>query len=73
MDAKGVSRHGFALNVAPQMEYFEGIVACGIAGYPLTSLEDLLPNPPDMQTVKNIFQKTFCETFGFDAKQQTIV
>jgi lipoyl(octanoyl) transferase len=26
------SRHGFALNVAPQMEYWQGIVACGLAG-----------------------------------------
>ncbi|MFN8461566.1 MAG: hypothetical protein U0X93_07335 [Anaerolineales bacterium] len=27
VDAHGVSRHGFALNVNPDMEYWEGIIA----------------------------------------------
>ncbi|MCA1749171.1 MAG: lipoyl(octanoyl) transferase LipB [Parasphingopyxis sp.] len=36
-----VSFHGMAINVAPDLSHFEGIVPCGIAEYPVTSLQRL--------------------------------
>lgn len=36
-----VTFHGLALNVAPDLEHFSGIVPCGIGAYPVTSLADL--------------------------------
>jgi lipoyl(octanoyl) transferase len=36
-----VTAHGFAVNVAPNLTHFGGIVPCGIAEYPVTSLADL--------------------------------
>ena len=36
-----VTCHGFAVNVAPDLSHFNGIVPCGIAEYPVTSLADL--------------------------------
>jgi len=36
-----VSFHGFSLNVAPDLEHFSGIVPCGLAEYPVTSLAAL--------------------------------
>lgn len=36
-----VSFHGFAINVAPDLSHFGGIVPCGIADYSVTSLEKL--------------------------------
>ena len=36
-----VTCHGFAVNVAPDLSHFGGIVPCGIAEYPATSLADL--------------------------------
>lgn len=36
-----VSFHGFALNVDPDLSHFGGIVPCGIAEYPVTSLAAL--------------------------------
>ncbi|MEP7350056.1 MAG: lipoyl(octanoyl) transferase LipB [Sphingorhabdus sp.] len=36
-----VSCHGFAVNVSPDLSHFDGIVPCGIAEYPVTSLADL--------------------------------
>ena len=51
VDAHGITRHGFALNVTPDMSYWDGIIACGLEGLPVTSLARLLPNPPSMQQV----------------------
>ena len=36
-----VSFHGFSLNVVPDLEHFSGIVPCGLAEYPVTSLSAL--------------------------------
>ncbi len=36
-----VTAHGFAVNIAPDLSHFGGIVPCGIAEYPVTSLADL--------------------------------
>jgi lipoyl(octanoyl) transferase len=36
-----VTAHGFAVNVAPDLSHFGGIVPCGIAAFPVTSLADL--------------------------------
>lgn len=38
---KWVTAHGFAVNVSPDLSHFSGIVPCGIADYPVTSLADL--------------------------------
>jgi len=39
--SKWVTTHGIALNVAPDLRHFDGIVPCGIADRGVTSLEDL--------------------------------
>jgi lipoyl synthase len=36
--SRGRSMHGFALNVATDLSWFDHIVPCGIAGYPVTSM-----------------------------------
>lgn len=36
-----VTLHGFALNIAPDLSHFSGIVPCGIAEFPVTSLAAL--------------------------------
>ena len=37
--AKGVTMHGFALNVNPELSYFDRIIPCGIADAQVTSME----------------------------------
>jgi len=64
VDARGVSRHGFALNVNPDMEYWEGIIACGLQDEPVVALADLSENPPTMERVKREVVKAFEEVFG---------
>jgi lipoate-protein ligase B len=66
VDARGVTRHGFALNVNPDMTYWDGIIACGLAGEPVVSLEDLLLPPPAMERVKQEVVLAFGEVFGYE-------
>lgn len=65
VDARGVSRHGFALNVDPDMSYWDGIVACGLADEPVAALADLLDPLPGMDRVKGEIASAFGESFGF--------
>jgi lipoyl(octanoyl) transferase len=36
-----VSYHGFSVNLAPELSHFSGIVPCGIAEFPVTSLDEM--------------------------------
>jgi lipoyl(octanoyl) transferase len=68
VDARGVSRHGFALNVNPDMDYWEGIIACGLQGEPIVSIADLLESPPSMERVKRDVAIAFSEVFDLEVK-----
>jgi len=68
VDARGVTRHGFALNVNPDMSYWDGIVACGLAGEPVVSLADLLDPVPAMEQVKQEVVSAFGEVFEYKAQ-----
>ena len=63
VDARGVSRHGFALNVNPDMDYWDGIIACGLQDEPIVSLADLFPEPPSMEQVRQEVITAFEEVF----------
>ncbi len=62
VDVHGISRHGFALNVNPDMEYWDGIIACGLSE-PVVSLADLLSPVPTMEDVKEKIKSAFREVF----------
>ncbi len=64
--AQGVSQHGFALNVAPDMEYWEGIVACDLPETPMVSLANLLDPAPTMEQVTEAIVKEFGNVFQLD-------
>jgi lipoate-protein ligase B len=66
VDSNGVTRHGFALNVNPRMDYFEGIIPCGIADHPVISLAEIFPTPPEMDAVKREVRRAFGEVFGVE-------
>jgi lipoyl(octanoyl) transferase len=36
-----VTLHGFSINVGPELSHFSGIVPCGIADFPVTSLDEM--------------------------------
>jgi lipoate-protein ligase B len=51
VDGHGISQHGFAINVEPDMTYFEGIIGCGLKDHPAISLAELLLDPPTVSQV----------------------
>ncbi len=63
--SRGVSFHGIALNVAPDLSHFSGIVPCGLTGFGVTSLADLgiRPEPGAVDAALRVaFQSRFGAT-----------
>jgi lipoyl(octanoyl) transferase len=60
-----VSFHGIAVNVAPNLTHFAGIVPCGVADprYGVTSLADL-GHPATMADVDIALREAFEDMFG---------
>lgn len=71
VDAHGVSRHGFALNVNPDMSYWDGIVACGLEGVQMLAMADLLEPVPTVEAVAEEFMRSFAQVFPFEVRRLT--
>lgn len=69
VDAHGISRHGFALNVAPDMSYWEGIIACGLDGVQMLAMADLLEPVPTLEAVAKEFIGSFGQVFEYDIRR----
>ena len=61
--SRGVSYHGVALNVAPDLTNFSGIVPCGISQHGVTSLS-ALGMTVSMAEVDAVLRTTFATVFG---------
>lgn len=59
---KWVTYHGIALNIAPDLSHYNGIVPCGVRNYGVTSLADLSIYP-SMQQVDESMRKNFASIF----------
>lgn len=64
VDVHGITRHGFALNVTPDLAYFDGIVPCGIHDKAVCSLAQLLRRPIAMDEVKVRCVEAFDKIFA---------
>ncbi|TVQ20698.1 MAG: lipoyl(octanoyl) transferase LipB [Spirochaetaceae bacterium] len=67
---RGITMHGFAFNVDPDLSHFTWIVPCGIRDRGVTSLARILTasgrSRPDYATVKRQVVKEFCAVYGYD-------
>lgn len=72
VDASGISSHGFALNVEPDMSYWEGIIGCGLVGYPVTSLAEIMQPPPEMQVVIETVVQSFAQTYHYRVVEEEL-
>ena len=62
--AKGVTMHGFALNVNPDMSNFDRIVPCGLSDTAVTSLAQELGREITVDQVSAIVEKHIYETLA---------
>ena len=62
---RGRTRHGFALNVDPDLSMFDHIVPCGIADKGVTSLARLLGVAPTMPRVLDAVVARLVQAFGY--------
>ena len=62
--SRGVTSHGFALNVTTDLDYFKLIVPCGITTKPVTSLEHELGQAPPLHEVVESTVRNFGRVFN---------
>jgi lipoyl(octanoyl) transferase len=64
--SRGVSMHGFALNVNTDLSYFSLINPCGFTDKKVTSLQQELGKVLDMDEVKTVLKNTLAEIFHME-------
>lgn len=62
--ASGVTMHGFALNICPDLAHFERIVPCGIDDAAVTSIEKELGRAVNVAEITPIVEKYLLEALG---------
>jgi len=61
--SRGVTTHGFALNVSNDLEYFDLIIPCGLAGKPVASMERELQKAVSIDEVATAASRNFGRVF----------
>lgn len=61
--SRWIAHHGFALNVATDLSYFDFIVPCGIQGKRVTSMEEILGRSVDRSEVEGALGRAFAAVF----------
>jgi len=61
--SRGVTSHGFALNVNTDLSYFNLIVPCGITNKPVTSIGKEVGNPVPLENVAHSVARNFGSVF----------
>ena len=61
--SRWVTMHGFALNVNPDLSFYDGIIPCGIFDNGVTSMEQLLGETQNNDNVKNMVIEKFNKYF----------
>jgi lipoyl(octanoyl) transferase len=66
---RGVTTHGFAVNVNNDLQPFEWIVPCGIEGCRMTSVCRELGAEQDMDAFMDVVSTRFCDAYGFSGER----
>ncbi len=59
----GITRHGIAINIEPDLAHYDTIIPCGISDKGVTSLKELNVSTWDMEDIKRKFIRMFNEIF----------
>ena len=64
--ARWVTMHGFALNVDPDMRYFDGMIPCGILDHGVTSIYEQIHRTIDNKELVKVISSQFRKVFNKD-------
>lgn len=68
--SRWITSHGFAFNVDTNLDHFNLIVPCGIAGHGVTSLQKITGREITYAAVEAALIRHFCEVFQREAKSE---
>ncbi|HEU4683374.1 MAG TPA: lipoyl(octanoyl) transferase LipB [Nitrospira sp.] len=63
---RGITLHGFSLNVAVDVDRFSLIVPCGLGGIPITSMAQLLPYSVPLSFMMKLVADRFADLFQIE-------
>jgi len=58
-----VTTHGFALNVATELDHFGAIVPCGLSSVRMTSIEEVTGQTASLAAVGRVVTEAFADVF----------
>jgi len=70
--SRGVSLHGFALNVNTDLAWFDLIVPCGLRERGVTSLQRLTGRPVPLEQVLDALEEAFGAVFGTQTERVSL-
>jgi lipoyl(octanoyl) transferase len=69
--SRWITMHGFALNVNTDLDYFHHIIPCGIQNKKVTSIQNELGKPVDLDDVKERLKRNFEKVFNITVEEKT--
>jgi lipoyl(octanoyl) transferase len=70
--SRGVTTHGFAINVNNDLQPFEWVVPCGIEGVRMTSLCREFGSEVDMDACMDVITERFSKIYGREPVETTL-
>jgi len=66
--SRGITSHGFALNVSPDLTFFSHIIPCGLQDIAITSMAQELGRAPEMNIVMEAVIRSFAHVLPVEMK-----
>ncbi len=62
----GITFHGLALNINPDLDDYKFIIPCGLTDTPITSIAAVTKTEPSMSQAQKVLIEAFLEVFGLE-------